>query len=158
MLTETAEVIESRGGKALVRTLRSEACGSCGASGACEAMGGSKEMKVEVTNHLRAKPGDRVELELPESSFLTASAVIYIIPLACLMGGAVLGQLLAGRIGLSPNSASIILAAIGVGLSLPLVANINRKLVVKDKFIPNISRILPPLEDESCEIEPNTTV
>ena len=117
MLKENALVIKSEGAQALVLTHRGEACSSCVASGACRAMGGGKEMRVQVTNHLRAKEGDRVELALPESSFLKISIVTYLIPLAGFIIGAVAGHVFSGRLGLSANAAAIILALGGLGLA-----------------------------------------
>ena len=147
MLTENAVVIEARDLTALVKTYRGEACSSCSAAGACKAMGGGKEMEVEVTNHLRARAGDRVELALPESSFLKASLATYAIPLVALVGGASLGQILAAGMGLSPDMASIILAGVGLGLAMPIVVLLNRWLGVKDEYIPRIVKVLPPLPD-----------
>lgn len=102
-------------------------------------------MRVMVLNHLRAKPGDRVELSLPESAFLKASIVTYLIPLIAVMTGAVLGQVFAGRLGWSANGASIALAAAGLVLSGLFVLIFNKRLAAREDFIPRITRILPEL-------------
>ena len=118
MLTETARVVKSYGNRARVEVIRSEACGSCGAKHACHALSGDPRMEVEVINHLRASEGDRVELVLPESSLLKASFYTYGVPLGGLMGGAIIGQLLAGPLGWPDANASIIMALIGLGFGL----------------------------------------
>ena len=146
MLIERALVVVSRGDRATVKTHRGEACSSCLASGACKALGGGKEMEVEVLNHLRAKAGDMVELALPEPSLLKACLVTYGIPLVGLAGGAAVGFLLAGRMGWSADLASVALAFAGLGLTIPLVWILNRRLVTRDNYIPRIVRILPPSE------------
>ena len=154
MLTETALVLNVRGDKALVQAQRNEACHSCAASGACHALGGGKDTRIEVVNTVRAGAGDRVELSLPEASFLRASAVTYGIPLVCLIAGALLGQVLAGAAGISANAGSIICAALGVGGSLPVVAGLNRKLSADTRYTPTITRILPPLAEDASPVQP----
>lgn len=144
MMKENAHVVAAKGGRAIVKTLRSEACGSCGAQSACHAMGGSKEMEVEVINPVGAKAGDKVELELPESSFVKASAVTYLIPLTFLMTGAIVGYYLSGVFGWSQDASSALLALAGVAAAFPVVAKLNRNLSGKTAFIPRITRVIPP--------------
>ena len=150
LLTENAVVFTSEGERATVKTFRNEACHSCSASGACHALGGGKEMEVEVLNYLRAKPGDRVELTLPQTSFVKASLVTYLIPLAALLGGAFLGQALGSKIGWTTDGAAIVLAGAGLALSLPIVYFLNRALTGKEAYIPRITRILPPEKGALC--------
>ncbi len=151
MLTENAQVIEVEGGRTVVRTHRGEACHACSAKGACSALGGGKEMTVEVINRIGAITGDRVELALPEGSFLKASAVTYMIPLAGFLLGAILGQLLGPRWGWDTDATSVILAITGLGLSGILVAVLNRRLSIKEAYIPKIVRILPSIPDGEAE-------
>jgi len=143
MLTETARVIESLGNRARVETERTEACQQCAASGACQTLGGGKKVEVDVINHLRAKVGDRVELALPESSFLKASAITYAVPLTGLVGGAALGQWTGPTIGLSADTASMILAGAGLVMAFLLVSRLCRRYAEDEKYIPRIVRVLP---------------
>ena len=151
MLTENAQVIEVAGVRTLVKTQRSEACHSCSAKGACSAMGGSKDMTVEVMNPIGARAGDRVELALPEGSFLKASVVIYLIPLGGFGLGAVLGQILGPRWGWSADGLSGILSMVGLALAIVLVTWFNRRLSIRDAYIPKIVRILPSLPDGEAD-------
>ena len=162
MLTEQAEVLRAKGQRAIVLTQRNEACHSCQAQGACKIMGGGKETEVEVLNYIHAQSGDRVELALPESAFLKASMATYLVPLIALLGGAVLGQVLAGLLGISPNASSALFAALAVGLSVPLIARLNKNLGGREEYIPRIIRILPPAstgmtdgqaDDSACRTE-----
>ncbi|MFH1137331.1 MAG: SoxR reducing system RseC family protein [Pseudomonadota bacterium] len=159
MLTEQAEVLSVSGQRAIVLTQRNEACHSCQAQGACKVMGGGKETRVEVLNYIHAQAGDRVELALPEDVFLKASMATYLVPLVALLGGAVLGQALAGQLGLSANAASAIFAITAVGLSIPLIARLNKNLGGREEYIPRIVKVLPPAstdmtdgqaEDKAC--------
>ena len=148
MLIETAEVVESRGDTAVVKTFRSEACHHCAAKGACGVMGGGKEMRVEVLNYPRASAGDRVELALPESSFVKASAASYMLPLAFIVVGAFLGNAYGPNYGFTSDTAAIVLAAAGLALAIPLIIRINRRLKDKEHYIPRIIRILPRTVEE----------
>ncbi len=149
MLTEEAQVVSARGESALVRTHRSEACHHCLAQSACGAMGGGKEIRLEVRNPIRAQAGDRVELALPEHVFLKASLVLYLIPLAAVMGGAVLGLFVAAPLGWSEDQAGMLLAGIGLVGSLAAVFGLNRRLSARREFVPRIVRVLPPLPEEN---------
>ena len=153
MLTEEGQVISVQGTEALVRTQRTEACHACKAKGACDAMGGSKDVEMVVLNYIRAKSGDRVELALPESSLLKASIITYALPMAALMIGAVAGQLFASALGWSADTASIVLGAIGLGLSILAVMGLNRMVSGREHYIPRIIRVLPPLAAPGGKVE-----
>jgi sigma-E factor negative regulatory protein RseC len=147
MLIESGMVVSSSGNRALVKTHRGEACSACGAASACMSMGGGKEMRVEVLNYIQAKAGDRVELALPESSFVRASAITYLIPLIAVMGGALAGHLAAEPLGWSANGTPAVMAGLGLLLAIPVVAALNKKLSTKENYIPRIVSIKPPLPD-----------
>jgi sigma-E factor negative regulatory protein RseC len=151
MLKENAQVIQVEEGRTVVKTHRGEACHACSAKGACSALGGGKEMTVEVINQIGAREGDRVELALPEGSFLKASAVTYMIPLLGFLLGAILGQVLGPRWGWDTDAVSVVLALAGLGLSGILVAVLNRRLSVKEAYIPRIVRVLPSQPDGDVE-------
>ena len=143
MLTESALVVSTKGTRARVRAYRGEACSSCSAAGACKALGGGKEMEIEVLNYIQAKVDDLVELSLPESSFVQASIMTWIVPLAGLMGGAAAGAFASDPLGWSKNALSVIMAFVGLGLSLTIVRWYNARLDANERFIPRITRVLP---------------
>lgn len=147
MLTEQGLVVSAQGDKAIVMTHRSEACEACAAKGACKVLGGGKEVEVTALNYIRAKGGDLVELSLPESAFLKASVVTYLLPLVAFLVGAGLGQVLAAPLGWSPDAASITLAGIGLALALGAMTLLNRRMSVREQYIPRITRVLPPLPE-----------
>jgi sigma-E factor negative regulatory protein RseC len=157
MVTEQGVVEFTRSGRATVKTKRTEACGDCSAQGACRAMGGGKEMLVEVDNQAGAKKGQLVEIAFDSSAFLAGSFLAYIAPVLALMAGAFLGQASGPFLGLSPDSGAALgalILAVGVGA---LAWKKARKLNEKAKYRPRIRRILGPApldwadQDGSCE-------
>lgn len=143
MLTENALVVKTKGTRAMVKAYRGEACSSCSAAGACKALGGGKEMQIEVLNYIKAKVGDQVELSLPESAFVQVSAMAWLVPLAGFVGGAILGSFAAPPLGAPGNILSIVTALVGLGLSLVIVRWYNRRLDANERYIPRITRVLP---------------
>jgi sigma-E factor negative regulatory protein RseC len=93
MLTEAARVIRRDGNRVELELQRGSACGHCELSQGCGtgALGRllrrrSRPLVIETDRDCR--PGDLVELEVPESSLLRASLLVYGLPL--------LGMLFAG--------------------------------------------------------------
>ena len=88
-MRQTGKVIETKGKKAIVRFVRSDACGHCNA---CFHLG-SNEADIDIDNVLGAKAGDMVGIEMHGKSVLRASLILYGIPLIALLVGAYLGSL-----------------------------------------------------------------
>ena len=156
MVTESGVVEFTRGQKATVRTKRSEACAGCTAKGACQAMGGGKEMLVEVDNQAGAKKGQLVEIAFDSGAFLTGSLLAYIAPVAALIAGAFLGQAYGPRVNLSPDTGAA-LGALGLAFIVGAWAwRKARKLGTKSKYRPRISKILGQApegwKDQACDL------
>ena len=142
MVVENGIVEFTRAGKATVKTRRTEACGDCSAQGACKALGGGKEMLVEVDNQAGAQKGQVVEIVFDSGAFLTGSFLAYITPVLALIAGAFVGQSYGPLLGLDPDSGAALGAlflAVGVGALAWIKA---RKLNEKAKYRPRIRRIL----------------
>ena len=88
-MRQTGKVIELKGKKAVVRFLRSDACGHCNA---CFRLG-SNEADIDIDNVLGAKIGDVVGIEMHAKSVLKASLLLYGVPLVGLLVGAYLVSL-----------------------------------------------------------------
>jgi sigma-E factor negative regulatory protein RseC len=82
-LDKTGIVVEVNGRNAVVRFERSKECGKCRGC----TMIGDKESAVEIKNTLNAEVGDTVGIELHARSVITASLLLYVIPLAALILG-----------------------------------------------------------------------
>jgi sigma-E factor negative regulatory protein RseC len=140
------------GDRARVTIERSEACHSCSAKGACQALGGqTKDLELVVDNAIGARPGDRVQLTLAESAVLKASATLYLLPALGLVGGAGGGWALAQRMAWSSDPASIAGAAIGLVLGLLMARLVGARLSRDRAFIPRLTAITgraPAAEDD----------
>ena len=98
-MKEEGVVRQVRGNMAVVATIQTEACHSCGAKGACSTMGGLKERVISVENRLGAKQGDRVIIAVPTKGVLSAGFLVYIAPILALIVGAYLGEKYMGTHG-----------------------------------------------------------
>lgn len=80
-----------------VETARASFCGSCSSKQSCgtSSLGqllGRKTSSFRVSNPIGAVVGERVVVGLEESALLTSSLLGYVLPLASLLGGALLGS------------------------------------------------------------------
>lgn len=97
MIKEKATVVSLSGNRAEVRMQRQDACSHCEMSRGCGtgAIGrllGKRNKPVNIAVDQNLKPGDQVELGLPDEAFLKASVLIYGLPLLGLFLGALLAE------------------------------------------------------------------
>lgn len=116
MLIESARVVALEGAQVRVQTVRQSACSSCHSRNSCGqralaeiGQGKSFELLVSNPEQLPLKPGDQVELGIEEERFLTASLLVYLLPVALLF-------LAAGLVSLSGGSELQVIAAAVLGL------------------------------------------
>jgi len=93
---EVGTVVAVKGELAEVRLPRGRRCEGCGSC--CVAADG-ENMVTEALNAVSARPGDRVEVELPVTVSLRAAYILYGIPLLFFLAGLALGALLGGLLG-----------------------------------------------------------
>ncbi|MBR6524862.1 MAG: SoxR reducing system RseC family protein [Clostridia bacterium] len=83
-MIRTGRVVRADGNLLSVCFERPEMCQHCGA---CDH---KKESFVKLTGN--AKPGDRVDVDMPEGQLLRTSLVTYLVPIAALLLGMFLGN------------------------------------------------------------------
>ena len=101
MITEQGTVIALKDGRAWVQTIRQSACDSCSARTGCgqrvlAAASGGRANQVLVENSVSAGVGDEVTLAIDEQALLSASLVVYAIPLTLMVLASILGHQLSG--------------------------------------------------------------
>ncbi|MFT5656954.1 MAG: sigma-E factor negative regulatory protein RseC [Gammaproteobacteria bacterium] len=97
MIKEKATVVSFSGNHAEIQMHRQSACSHCELSSGCGtgAIGrllGKRSKPVAIETEQNLKPGDQVELGLPEQAFLKASLLIYGLPLLGLFAGSMLAE------------------------------------------------------------------
>ncbi len=141
MVREQGTVEGLKGGKSVVRIERSSACASCESKASCH-IEGDKELLVEVRNILGAREGDRVEISMPTASVMKISAFVYIVPVAGLIAGAILGGWLADLFPIGDNASRVLGGALGLGLSLAIVIYFDRSVRSRPDYQPSMTRII----------------
>jgi len=121
MIERPARVTRLEGGLAWVRGMpanceacdRGEGCGG----GLLGRLVGHRPVDFPAQNALRAKPGERVIVGLPERYLLSGAARLYGLPLAGLLFGALAGALLVPASGAAQDAATLAGALAGAALA-----------------------------------------
>jgi sigma-E factor negative regulatory protein RseC len=142
MIEEEGIVSEVENGIAKVTILKKSACEKCTASGVCHP--GDQE-SMEATNPLGAQKGQKVKVVIAPQLYLKASIILYGIPMAAFIAGAILAKKLALHLGSEANSD---LWAFGAGMiclviSFFFLRAYNKKVEKSQKYKPVIVEILP---------------
>jgi sigma-E factor negative regulatory protein RseC len=150
-MKEEGVVRSVTGGLAVVETVRQEACSGCGAQGACHALGGGKERVVTARNQVGAQVGDRVLLGIPSKGVLSAGFLVYLLPVAALMGGAAMGKALAPSWGIDPQGAAVGLGIAALSVCWLALRWISRRLAGKKMLTVRVIRILGKGETDALD-------
>lgn len=142
MPTEQGIVIRIDASVTWVKTTRSGACENCASRGACHAMGGEKEVEVEVLNPVGARPGDLVVIKIDTSPLLKATFLIYLFPILLLMAGAGAGEWISRSIGWDSSAPAAVLGFGSLAGGLVLVKILGRRLSQQNAYRPRIVRII----------------
>lgn len=99
LMEKIGKVIRNRGERSVVR-YRNQCSGDCETCPASHLFRGDPEesLELEAINRVGAKEGDTVRFELGPGPSLAAYGLAYGIPMVGLLGGAILGAILTGRL------------------------------------------------------------
>jgi sigma-E factor negative regulatory protein RseC len=142
MATEQGIVIRTDTETAWVKTQKTKACEGCSSKGACSVMGGGEEMEVEAINAAGGKVGDRVVLSFETASLLKATFLVYIIPVICLLIGALIGQKLALILTLNESMSAAIGSLLFGSLAILFVKIKGNRMAQQEEYRPKVIRIL----------------
>lgn len=142
MNTEEGVVIRTDAKNAWIKTTKTSACKSCSSRGACNTLGGGREMEVEALNTAGARIGDRVVIGFATGPLLKVSFLLYIFPILALIVGAAVGQTAAPYLSLNPSATSIVFGFFLVFLSLVFVRKKGNRLAAREEYRPKVIRIL----------------
>ena len=142
MIEERAVVTEVGPGYAWVEIQRQSVCGSCTASAGCGTATlakawGRRTLRTRVLSELAVQPGDAVMVGLAEGALLRGALLAYLLPLALLLAGAVLGKAAFAGAGEEPV---ILCAALGLGLGFLATRVLARRWQDDQDFQPVVLR------------------
>ena len=142
-MDEPGVVIEAGKGWARVRVEPTELCSKCAARAVCM-VGDDTHRVIEVDNPIGAIPEQRVTISVKPAVALGAGAIVYVMPIAALILGAVAGTRLAGHLALpvDPDLSGALVGLAGLALSLILVRVIDAFSRRRSTFRPSITGIV----------------
>lgn len=130
------EVTAVRGDSVEITFCRPADCEKCGA---CH--GSRAQMQITVKGE--AQVGDFAVVDMPASSVVKASALAYVLPLGGLLLGVAVGSLL---FPVQESLAGVIGGAIGLAVTLSVVAATEKKRRSDPAWSPKLLRIIPGTE------------
>lgn len=125
MIESVATVVAVGDTWAQVECRRKSSCGhchqqeSCGVGTIAKAMPGRPQL-LEVALTVPVLVGQQVRIGIPERSLLTSALMVYMVPLACLLLGCLLGKWVASEFRLAEEGPEILGALLGGGVGFLL--------------------------------------
>ena len=117
-------------GVATITYIRPEACAKCGACGGLSQTG-SIDLKADC------KVGNWVKVVLPDSRFMTATLIAYIIPLIGFLAGLFIGSALSGGNELWALAGSLL----GLGICLLGMKKNEKRIAGKPEWTPHVAQV-----------------
>ncbi|MBI5048146.1 MAG: SoxR reducing system RseC family protein [Deltaproteobacteria bacterium] len=144
MIEEQGIVIDIKGSRAFVKTEKGTSCESCVARETCHGTIGTNEVIIEAENVANAKFGDRVVVMVGTATLLKASFILYMGPIAGLIIGVILGQVLVKQfaIDLNPDLLSGILGALFLVITFFGIRLYGKLLEKREGFRPVVVRVV----------------
>lgn len=144
MIQETGIVEHIEEEYAFIKAERSGTCKSCSSQSMCNPSDGKEYVIVQAVNRIGAKPGDSVKFEVPASSFLKASFLVYVFPLIALMMGAIVGKIAypTFKESFTKDGTSALFALIFLIISILVVKVAGKKTNDDEKYFPKIISII----------------
>lgn len=140
---ECGEVVGTGPGSVDVRVARTEACTNCSH---CSRIDKDGMLIADVRNDLGAGEGDRVEVEIPPGADLRAGVYAYVLPVAALLVGYVLGYTVGKLAGWDADLTGAALGVLGVAGGMLVMRTRARKVLSSDRFRPRVRAIMARAE------------
>ena len=142
MIEETALVVGTGEGYAWVETRRRSSCDTCAANKGCGTATlarvlGRRRSRVRVLNPVNAREGEWVVIGIEEHALVRGSMAVYAIPVAGVLGGAVFGEFMAGRLLVANVEAMTILSSLaGMAAGLAWLRYFTRSIRYDRRYQP----------------------
>jgi len=144
MIEETGTIVKIEHQKIWIEMVKQSACASCSAQKGCgqsllAKIGDGKRLLIQAENpdQLAVSVDDRVVLGVEEKSFITASLIVYLLPIVSMF-------LLAVAFQLQGSSEPVVIAAAAVGLAAGFVLTrlLSNRLARSCSYRPVLLRII----------------
>jgi len=154
MIKETGIVVAIFDGVVEVEVVRTSSCSACQAKAGCghhaiAQVSSTNRMKLLVTDTFVSQIGQEVTIGIPENTLLTASFLMYLVPLLGLILGASLSAIFSDQ----PTVAAIG-SVIGLGVGLLIAKKQSVKHQLDPDFQPRVleTKVLKPHIDTLSDI------
>ena len=142
MIEERAVVIDVGQGYAWLEIQRQSACGGCHASGGCgtaalSKIWAGKSIRVRALSDLSLQPGDEVVVGMADGALLRSALLAYLLPLALLFAGAMLGQAVFATAG---EELVLLSGLLGLGLGFMAVRVLSWRFRDDVRYQPMVLR------------------
>ncbi|HWU83386.1 MAG TPA: SoxR reducing system RseC family protein [Methylophilaceae bacterium] len=146
MIEEHAVVIGAERDIALLEVVRRSACGLCGKTRGCGIslfgrLFGHKNNVFKARNTINARIGDQVVVAIEEHAVLMSAFIVYGVPLAALLLGAVVGHACSDGSATQSDMYALAGAVTGLVLGLGWVKAYATARVMSHRYQPTILRL-----------------
>jgi len=129
-------------GWAEVITDKLDACAACATARNCPSSCKSMRIVTRVFNRAGAREGDMVSIYQSTGSVLQSAALLYLIPVACLITGALVGAGLSDRLTMDESSSALLFGLVGLGVGFVSLARFSKRISTKSRLTPTIVNVL----------------
>ncbi|MDY0340099.1 MAG: SoxR reducing system RseC family protein [Coriobacteriia bacterium] len=138
-MREQGTVITVHDGAVDVRMQVSAGCAGCSV---CSQGEGGETVMRDVTNRFGATVGDLVSVFIPDGIRSRAAAAVFLVPVACLLGGYLAGFLLGRWVGGDPEAIAVIGALVLATVGMLGIHVADRRLAGNAAFTPRVDAII----------------
>ncbi|MCA1785703.1 MAG: SoxR reducing system RseC family protein [Desulfobacteraceae bacterium] len=150
MITEYGIVTRATPAMAWIKTNRTATCGGCTAKDSCGTMHRGQEMMVEVPNTIGVTPGDSVVIGIETKPVMLLTFLVYVVPIICLVIGALAGDAVSPLIGINPSFSAMVLGFSAFGAAFFVLHKKSAALDQKKGYKPVLIRKTKPVASVSC--------
>lgn len=148
MIEETGIVTRVEANHIIVSTQVKTTCGSCAAQDNCGTgtiarAFADKQQELRFTCNEKVEVGQQVKLGIPEQALLSASLLMYMVPMFALVGSALLAQWFLTLAAIPGEGGVILISAIATAASFIWVRRLARHSK-QAYFEPKLLSIVPP--------------
>ncbi len=155
MITEHGIVTKATPAVAQIKTNRAAACESCTAKDSCGTIHRGQEILFDVPNTLGVQAGDSVLIGMQTKSALLLTFLVYIVPVLCLVAGALAGDALAPFLEINASFFAMVLGFSFFGLAFFILHRKSAAMNRQNDFRPVLIRKTKSASAPACKPSSN---